>query len=141
MIVQVETNSILSQEDVSVYLDSTRVDFKIQNDQHIIVKTEDDTGFFILKIISETDKKIQITKVLIDGASLRQLIYTSYGISPDKQFCYPCTDLYQRGVQWILPFVSPVSAWIDIMLEKVTPSVIGSTLYQVYNQSYPDKFA
>jgi hypothetical protein len=137
MQILIKTDVLLEPADIEVFADSDPVDFTVDKDT-VVLNLPLDYGFHLLKIIQKTEQRITFLDVIVDGSSLRSLIYMSYGISTTRELEYPATVLYKVGMQWVLPFVAPVTAWIDIVLSKIPSRTLGSTLYKDYDLYYPD---
>lgn len=137
MQILITTDVLLDCADIDVLINGKALLFTV-SDNTVIVDWPSDCGFYLLKLVQKTEKTIKLLDVTVDGCSLRSLIYMSYAISPDGELLYPATVLYKSGMQWILPFFAPVASWVDMVLDKIPPGTLGSTLYSDYNVYYPD---
>ena len=123
--------------DFNLLIDEQPVDFVIDQ-QKLIVTQEIAMGIHVLILKSLTDKKIEITDVQLDSASVRYGLYLSY-LQDNDNIVQPCTAVWAKNQTWILPFANPISFWIECMLNRVPQNLYGQDLQKKYNIHYPSQ--
>ena len=123
--------------DFNLLIDEESVEFTVDQNQ-LIVNTELSVGVHVLKLQSLTDKRIELTDVQLDHASVRHGIYLSY-LQTGNDTLQPCTAFWDKNQTWVLPFANPMSFWIERMLDNVPQGVFGQDLQKSFNIQYPSK--
>jgi hypothetical protein len=94
-------------------------------------------GTHLLKLRSLCNKKIEISEVQLDQASLRQTLYLSYLETANGDQIQPCTSTWEPDQIWNLPFGNPVSFWIESTLDRIPQGQYGQDLHKKYKIWYP----
>jgi hypothetical protein len=130
----------INNTDLTITIDDSPVDFTVIN-KIISVTSHIETGLHKLKIVSCSDKRWSIDQVLVHGASLRKLLYLSWITTTSNQRIQPCTELWEHGQCWTLPFGHPLSHWINITETKIPNNYYGKDLLEKFCIWYPDRVA
>lgn len=127
----------LKHSDIVVQVNQQLVDFKLTSTT-ITVVAEINAGIHELTLSLDGTFTLEIVDVLINCASVRELLYLSW-MQEDSQKIQPCTQLQTRNQVWHLPFGNPVSYWLSLICSKLPPGVFGTDLYKKYHIQYPNK--
>lgn len=121
---------------LEICIDKTPVEYTIQ-DNVISIKKNIDFGVHQLSISMTQGNCLDIADVVIDGASLRMLIYLSY-LEQQNTLTQPATKIWNKDQIWQLPFGNPVSFWLSLVYEKISNGEFGQNLFDKYYLYYPE---
>jgi hypothetical protein len=122
--------------ELEICIDNSPVEYTIQ-DNVISIKKNIDFGVHQLSISMVQGNCLDIADVVIDGASLRMLIYMSY-LEQENDRIQPATKIWKKDQIWQLPFGNPVSFWLSLVYEKISNGEFGQNLFDKYYLYYPD---
>lgn len=105
---------------------------------HTSLTVPSGTGIRMLTVEMLEPGRVEIVDVKINGSSVRHLLYLSW-TSDVVQKWQPCTALWEQNQTWHLPFGTPVSWWIDCVLEKIPQHMMGQDLSQYWDIMYPKR--
>jgi hypothetical protein len=131
-----ESDHNITSQDFAVSIDEVEIEFRVVPGQ-IVIDTDVSVGVHLLKLRSLTNKKIEITEVQLDRASIRQALYLSFLENVNGDRVQPCTATWEPGQIWILPFGNPMSFWIESTLDRIPHGQYGQNLYKNFNIWYP----
>lgn len=124
--------------DLAIVIDDKPVEFDLV-DNIISIKTHVELGLHKLKIINCSDIRWVIDQVLLQGTSLRKLLYLSWSDTTEGQRIQPCTELWAQNQCWTLPFGYPVSHWINLAETKIPNDYYGKDLTDKFSLWFPDR--
>lgn len=127
----------MSKDDISIVLNGTKIDHCcVQGEVTIVADLPNQLHKLILQ--NHSSKKIRINDVVVQGSRARKLLYLSYLIDAAGKLWQPATELWQPGQTWILPFMTPVSAWITEVESKIPNGLLGKNLFESHAFYFPD---
>lgn len=130
-----QSESDIFTSDFKTYINDQEVEYQIDKNR-LTLNIDLVVGVHILKISSLTNKRIKITEVQLDHASIRHMLYLSY-LENSNTVIQPCTEIWDHNQTWVLPFGNPMSFWIECTLDRLPQGVYGKNLTQEYNIWYP----
>jgi hypothetical protein len=90
-----------------------------------------------LQLVNES-QYIEIVDVILNDASVRQMLYLSYSQIDDAPRVQPCTTLTNTKQKWIIPFANPMSFWFSLVYKNITNEEFGKDLGELYYIFYPE---
>lgn len=138
IIIKVDSNILLTSDSLNIKIDNTQVGYKITNGE-IVIECDVTFGFHFLKIqtnfaFDSVEDKIQITDVLVNGASIRQMMYLGFYPGETRRYT---TIINHKDSEWHLPFGNPVSWWMSECMVKIPNKSYGSDLNESLEILYP----
>lgn len=127
----------LSPNDIEIYIDDRLIPTRFQ-DSRLFLDTPLTFGLHYLRIKSNTDQKISIKRVDIDGCDLRKLFYLHWLKDTQGRDIQPCSEMWEPGQTWNLPIGYPVSYWLNLVERKFANNVLGRDLSRDYWIWYPE---
>jgi hypothetical protein len=137
LIIFFQSEHTVINSDFNLLIDEEPVEFSVEQNQ-LIINTELTVGVHLLKLQSLTNKRIELTDVQLDCASVRHGIYLSY-LQNGNDTLQPCTAFWEKNQTWVLPFANPMSFWIERILDNLPQNLFGQDLQKQFNIHYPSK--
>jgi len=134
--IQITVAGSVAAADLAISIDNQTVEFDIDHNTINIIGPVT-FGLHQLKITNLSDARFCINQVSINNGDLRKLIYLSWSTTATGQRVQPCTELWERGQCWILPFGYPLSSWVATVNKKIKNSLYGQDLSEFYHIYYP----
>jgi len=134
----IDIGGFIQKSDLEVFIDQNPAEFELTQNQ-IKIDSDPDFGLHQLLINSLTDQRWQILNVIVNDSSLRKLLYLSWGCTDTAPHIQPCTEFWEPGMSWTLPFGSPVSYWLSLVESKIPNGEYGEDLANKYFIWYPDR--
>lgn len=131
---QVDNTSFL------ISIDNALVDYNI-SDSAILIDCDLQFGFHMLEILPNfdfdqcPDFKIQFTSVIVDGSSIRQLLYLSFCEINNKRLT--TVEININRPNWNLPFGTPTALWVGECARTISNSYHGHNLEDHLEIFYP----
>lgn len=140
IVINVESSIQLTEALLNILIDNCKVTYEIK-EQSILINKPVSFGFHTLKIktnfiFDNTTDHIHIKDVLIDHASVRQMLYLSYCPSNDSRIY--TTIINHKDSEWHLPFGNPVSWWLSECMRQIPNKAYGTDLNQSLEILYPE---
>ena len=126
-------------EDLHFYINKQQRSAEISGNT-VIFDLEDQYGISMLSMRNKSNKRVEIKDVLVDGQSLRSLIYLSWMIDSQQVRHQPATTLWEQDQTWYLPFGRPLSFWHTLVSRKIGNQRLGKNLDEFYWIRYPEPF-
>lgn len=105
----------------------------------VVINTDMAFGIHQLRVkLVDTNERISIADVRLNGAGIRMLIYLSYIETASAEKLQPATVLWDNSQTWVLPIGNPVSSWISLVYQKINNSNFGKNLYEKFHIYYPE---
>lgn len=134
----IDISGSIQKSDIEVFIDQIPAKFTLRQSK-IEIESDLDFGLHQLRINSRTDQRWQISNVTINDSSLRKLLYLSWACNNTTSHIHPCTEFWEPGMSWILPFGNPVSYWLSLVESKIPNEEFGKDLAKNYFIWYPDR--
>ena len=136
--INIDINGSIQESDIEVFIDQIPAEFTLSQNK-IEIESDLDFGLHQLRINSWTNQRWQISNVTVNNSSLRKLLYLSWTSSETNAHLQPCTEFWEPGMTWILPFGFPVSHWLSLVESKIPNGEYGKDLSKKYFIWYPDR--
>lgn len=95
-------------------------------------------GVHVLKLCLVSKEKIVVENVKVNGTGLREWLYLAWASRPDSSR-YQCTELNSAGQCIYIPFATPMSHWIDLVLSKLSYHDMASDIHQTHDLYFSDQ--
>jgi hypothetical protein len=120
-----------------ISIDSRLQEFVIKNDR-IVLSPELEDGLHELVLnLTDSQSRIEIVDVLVNGCSSRQNIYFSFMRWHD-QILQPATVLWEKDQCWVYRFATPFSHWHKLITQKFPNGVLGTDLQKKFQIYWPE---
>jgi hypothetical protein len=134
--IAIKTTGNVLVKDLKIFINDIPVDFEINNDL-VKISWPKQIGIHQLKLILQTNTRVEIQQVIVDHCDLRKLLHLSWAHDNHGNRSQPATELWEAGQQWILPFGYPLSHWLTLNENKFQNGVYGQNLLEKFWQWHP----
>jgi len=137
-VIVINISGAIQESEIEVFIDQIPTKFTLRQNK-IEIESDLDFGLHQLRINSFAYKRWQISNITVNDSSLRKLLYLSWACSNTTSHIQPCTEFWEPGMSWILPFGYPVSHWVSLVESKIPNGEYGKDLTKNYFIWYPDR--